>query len=84
MTRKKRYPAIGDTASESEHEDDERESHLAVMRCFLSSTDCDSWKRTAIIETKMLCGGKILRLVIDNGSSMNVISKCDVKLLNLR
>lgn len=29
-------------------------------------------------------GDKILCLVIDNGSSMNVISKCAVKLLNLK
>jgi len=32
----------------------------------------------------MLCGNKILRLVIDNDSSMNAISKRVVKLLNLK
>ncbi|KAJ8433984.1 hypothetical protein Cgig2_012677 [Carnegiea gigantea] len=78
------YPIIGDTTAESEHEDDERDSHLAVMRCFLSSTDCNSWKCTAISKTKMLYGGKILYFVIDNGNSLNVISKCGVKGLNLK
>lgn len=76
---------LGDTATESEGEEYERESPLNVMRCFLSAAaDCDSWKRTAIFETKMNCGDTILRLVIDNGSSMNVISKSVVRLLNLK
>lgn len=78
------YPVVGDTATESEGEEYERESPLNVMRCFLSAADCDSWKRTAIFETKMNCGDTILRLVIDNGSSMNVISKSVVRLLNLK
>ena len=61
-----------------------RESHLTVMRYFLSSTNCDSWKHNAIFKTKLLSGGKILRLVIDNSSSMNVISKRAMKLLTLK
>ena len=35
------YPLVDDTATESDHKEDERESSC-VMRCFLSSTDCDS------------------------------------------
>jgi len=53
-----------DTTTETEHEDNERESHLTIMRGFLSSTNCDSWKPTVIFETKMLYGGKILLSVL--------------------
>jgi len=37
------YPVISDIATKREHEKDERERgrELTVMRCFLSSTDCD-------------------------------------------
>jgi len=42
------YLVVGDTTIESEHEKDERESSLTIMRCFLAFIDCDSWKHTAL------------------------------------
>ena len=74
---------VSDIASESEHEEDERRNHLSIIRCLLSCIGRDSWKCTVIFQTKMPCKDKILYLVIDNGSCINVILKYDVRLLNL-
>ena len=51
-----------------------------MVRCVLSITvDNDNWKRTNAITVD-----KKFKLVIDGGSSINVVSKDDVKLLNLK
>ena len=51
----------------------------------LSTTvDNDHWKRTSIFHTVIHSGDKKCKLVIDGGSSMNVVSKDAVKLLNLK
>ncbi|KAJ8437353.1 hypothetical protein Cgig2_009693 [Carnegiea gigantea] len=39
------YPVVGDTATESEHEDDERESHLTIMRCRPQSDNSWAYKK---------------------------------------
>ena len=57
---------------------------VGVVRCMLSTTmDNHNWKRTSIFHTVIQSGDKKCKLVIDRGSSMNVVSK-DVKLLNLK
>ena len=54
-----------------------------MVRCVLSTTvDNDNWKRTSIFHTVIQSGYKKCKLVIDGGSSMNVVSKDAVKLLN--
>ena len=51
----------------------------------LSTTiDNGNWKRTSIFHTVIQSGDKKCKLVIDGGSSMNVVSKDVVKLLNLK
>ena len=66
------------------HEDCDDETCVGVVRCVLSRTvDNDNWKRTSIFHTVIQSGDKKCKLVIDRGSSMNVVSK-DVKLLNLK
>ena len=51
----------------------------------LSTTvDNDNWKRTSIFHIIIQSGDKKCKLVIDGGSSMNVVSKDAVKLLNLK
>ena len=46
--------------------------------------DNDNWKRIGIFHTIIQSGDKKCKLVIDGGSSMNVVSKDVVKLLNLK
>ena len=66
------------------HEDCDDEACVGVVRFVLSTTvDNDNWKRTSIFHTVIQSGDKKCKLVIDGGSSMNVVSK-DVKLLNLK
>ena len=48
------------------------------------TVDNGNWKRTSIFHTVIQSGDKKCKLVIDGGSSMNVVSKDVVKLLNLK
>ena len=67
------------------HEDYDEDVYVGVVRCVLSTTvDNDNWKRTSIFHTIIQSGDKKCKLVIDEGSSMNVVSKDAVKLLNLK
>ena len=67
------------------HEDCDDDVCFGVVRCVLSTTvDNDNCKRTSIFHTIIQSGGKKCKLVIDGGSSMNVVSKDAVKLLNLK
>ena len=66
------------------HNDCDDEVCVGVVRCVISTTlDNDNWKRTSIFRTIIQSGDKKCKLVID-GSSMNVVSKDVVKLLNLK
>ena len=56
-----------------------------MVRCVLSTTvDNDNWKRTSIFHTAIHSGDKKCKLVIDGGSSLNMVFKDAVKLLNLK
>ena len=67
------------------HEDCDNNACVGVVRCMLSTTvDNDHWKRTSIFHTVIQSGDKKCKLVIDEGSSMNVVSKDAIKLLNLK
>ena len=67
------------------HEDCDDEACVGVVRCVLSTTvDNDDWKRISIFHTVIQSGDKKFKLVIDQGSSMNMVSKDAVKLLNLK
>ena len=67
------------------HEDCDDEACVGVVRCVLSTTiENDNWKRTSNFHTIIQSGDKKCKLVIDGGSSMNVVSKDAVKLLNLK
>ena len=67
------------------HENCDEDACVGVVRCVLSTTvDNDHWKRTSIFHTVIQSGDKKYKLVIDGSSSMNVISKDAVKLLNLK
>ena len=67
------------------HEDCDDEACVGVVRCVLSTTiDNDNWKHTRIFHTIIQSADKKCKLVIDGFSSMNVVSKDVVKLLNLK
>ena len=67
------------------HENCDEDACVGVVRCVLSTTvDDDHWKRTSIFHTVVQSGDKKCKLVIDGGSSMNVVSKDVVTLLNLK
>ena len=67
------------------HDNCDAEACVGVVRCVLSTVlDNDNWKRTSIFHTIIQSGDKKCKLVIDGGSSMNVVSKDVVKLLNLK
>ncbi|KAJ0967944.1 hypothetical protein J5N97_024861 [Dioscorea zingiberensis] len=54
------------------------------MRCILSTVPArDDWQRTTIFHTFLKCGDKVCKLVIDGGSSMNVVSTTGVARLKL-
>ncbi|CAL8114179.1 unnamed protein product [Prunus armeniaca] len=55
------------------------------MRCIYSAPALpDSWKHTSIFHTYVPCNNQTCKLVIDGGSTMNVISKSAVTRLNLK
>uniref|UniRef100_A0A5B7BML6 RNA-directed DNA polymerase n=1 Tax=Davidia involucrata TaxID=16924 RepID=A0A5B7BML6_DAVIN len=57
---------------------------LNVMRCILSTpAEKDDWKRTSIFQTILKCGDKLCQIVIDGGSSMNVVSRRAVTRMKL-
>ena len=67
------------------HEDCDDDACVGVVRCVISTTvDNDNWKHTSIFHLIIQSGDKKCKLVIDGGSSMNVISKDAIKLLNLK
>ena len=67
------------------HEDCDQDACVGVVRCVLSTTiDNDNWMRTSIFHTIIQSGDKKCKLVIDGGSSMNMVSKDAIKLLNLK
>ena len=67
------------------HEDYDDDVSVGVVRCVLSTTIYnDNWKCTSIFHSIIQSGDKKCRLVINGGSSMNVVSKDAVKLLNLK
>ena len=67
------------------HESCDEDACVSVVRSVLSTTvDNDHWKRTSIFHTVIQSGDKKCKIVIDGGSSMNVVSKDAVKSLNLK
>ncbi|GAV61061.1 hypothetical protein CFOL_v3_04589, partial [Cephalotus follicularis] len=45
--------------------------------------DDNEWKQTTIFHTFILCGERSCKLVIDNGSCMDIVSKTTIGFLNL-
>ena len=67
------------------HENCDDDTCVGVVRCVLSTTvDNDNFKRTSIFHTVIQNENKKCKLVIDGDSSINVVSKDVVKLLNLK
>ncbi|KAM2088669.1 hypothetical protein ACFX1T_032717 [Malus domestica] len=67
--------------------EEEALQQLSVMRCIYSASTPpppDSWKRTSIFQTYVPCGTTRCQLVIDGGSTLNVISKAAVDRLHLQ
>ena len=79
------YPLDYSGDEDNLHEDCDDDVCVGVVRCVLSTTVYnDNWKRTSIFHTIIQSGDKKCKLVIDGGSSMNVVFKDVVKLLNLK
>ncbi|KAH7865207.1 hypothetical protein Vadar_003673 [Vaccinium darrowii] len=71
--------------SEEECEELDVDTSLHVMRCIVNTfADTETWKRTNIFHTYVQSGDKVCKLVIDGGSSMNVVSKAAVNRLKLK
>ena len=67
------------------HENYDDDACIGVVRCVLSTiVDNDNWKHTSIFHTVIQSGDKKCTLMINGGSSINVVSKDAVKLLNLK
>ncbi|KAI9153562.1 hypothetical protein LWI28_013115 [Acer negundo] len=63
---------------EADH-DREFECQLHMMRCiFTKPVSADTWKRTNVFYTFIQCKGKNYKLVIDQGSIMNIVSNVAV------
>lgn len=56
---------------------------INVMRCLNASPIAGDWRRTSIFQTFTKIGDKLLRVIIDGGSSLNVISKTALTTLSL-
>ena len=64
---------------------EEDTSYLSVVRRLLSApkSQKEDWRRTSIFQTLVCCGQETRKLIIDGGSSMNVVSESTVQWLNL-
>ena len=64
------------------HEDCDDEACVGVVRCVLSTTiNNDNWKSINIFHIVIQSGVKKCKLMIDGGSSMNVVSKCNTPII---
>ncbi|GAV90160.1 hypothetical protein CFOL_v3_33569 [Cephalotus follicularis] len=64
---------------------EEENEQVDVVQCNLSTIrDDNEWKRTTIFHTFIRCGEQSCKLVIDNGSCMNIVSKTTNGRLNLK
>ena len=55
-------------------------AHLGVVRCLLTNpVMSDEWKRTTIFYTLIRCGETLMKMVIDDGSTMNVVAEFAIK-----
>nr|DAD36548.1 TPA_asm: hypothetical protein HUJ06_007189 [Nelumbo nucifera] len=74
--------------SDTEFEEDQGcidDHHLSVMRCILSTpTETDDWKRTSTFQAYFKCGDVVCKVVIDGGSSINVVSKSAISRMKLK
>ena len=68
-----------------EEEDEIDTSFIAVVRCILSTPkdEKEDWKRTSIFQMLVRCGNQAQKLIIDGGSSLNVVSASMVERLKL-
>ncbi|CAL5428331.1 unnamed protein product [Camellia sinensis] len=67
-------------------EDEEVDNSLiSVVRRILAApkTEKEDWRRTSIFQMLVRCGNQARKLIIDGGSSMNVVSATTVKRLKL-
>ncbi|KAK0581717.1 hypothetical protein LWI29_017097 [Acer saccharum] len=69
---------------EADLDDREFEGQLHMMRCIFSKpVSADTWKRMNVFHTFIPCKGKIYKLVIDGGSTMNIVSNAAVTRFHL-
>ncbi|GAV87859.1 hypothetical protein CFOL_v3_31284, partial [Cephalotus follicularis] len=79
--------AVEYSGDEDELVDDFEEDNeqFGVVRCNLPTIrDDNEWKRTTIFHTFIRCGEQSCKLVIDDGSCMNIVSKTAIGRLNLK
>ncbi|KAI9185053.1 hypothetical protein LWI28_003722 [Acer negundo] len=70
---------IHDLDLEADLDNREFEGQLHMMKCiFTKSVSADTWKRTSVFHTFIQCKGKSYKLVIDGGSTMNIVSNVAV------
>ncbi|GAV68466.1 hypothetical protein CFOL_v3_11969, partial [Cephalotus follicularis] len=79
--------AVEYSGDEDELVDDfeEENEQVGVVRCNLSTIRDDNERKwTTIFHTFIRCGERSSKLVIDNGSCMNIVSKTTIVRLNLK
>lgn len=69
----------------SDEETAQEDAPLQVMRCILATPHGnEDWRRTTIFQTYSTHGDKYLKLIIDGGSSLNVVAKSAVATIGLK
>ena len=59
------------------------EPPIGVIRCTLTKVHEDDWRQTTIFHTFIKIGNHVRKIILDNGSCVNVVSPDTVNLLRL-
>ena len=87
------YPKEEETYNEDEvseecdYYDGMTEGHSLVVRPLLAIPKVkeeEDWRRTSIFQTRIFCQGRLCTMIIDGGSSLNIVSQELVEKLNLK
>ncbi|KAK4477808.1 hypothetical protein RD792_017070 [Penstemon davidsonii] len=78
------YEPDFETSDPNLEDDEDDNPQLGVVRCTLAQPkSTDDWRRTSIFHTYVKSGDKSCKLIIDNGSCINVVSSHTISLLSL-
>ena len=76
-----------EVSEECDYYDGMTEGHSLVVRPLLVVPKVkgeEDWRRTSIFQTHISCQGRLCTMIIDGGSSLNIVSQELVEKLNLK